>query len=402
MPDWAQDSALRETVGEPQLREEHDELLSRAYAEARRPYLETVAPIPAHAFQLLSWRYFVEINSGCNLRCSMCIRGDWQGYEHTHGFMGPGLYEQILDKIQQENNKADVCLYGNSEPFLHPRLPQCVAAVKQRGLTCLVSTNLMVVRNLRETLETQPDALIVSVSGFTQEVYGRAHRGGDIELVKTNMQALAKARAEIGSTVPVLVHYHLYRDNWGDEFERMRAFATDLGFTLTLSWARSISMEKTIQYLRLRERQTCGSVPPLQVSAAGLGPQHDWASLFPEVTPDFLNDVERLGITPDEASALYTHYPEPAVCPVGDLFTYIRHDGSVALCACLSDNRLSVAPDFLEVSQEQLSRRRRWHSLCRECLRYKMHMYFHIVDIPMWDRVMAEKFPNIPADRRKF
>ena len=395
-------AASASLMGKSLFRKEYDELLSSAYAEARRPYLETIAPIPADAFHKLSWRYNVEINSGCNLRCTMCIRGDSKGYEQTSGFMDQRFFERVLDKIKRENNKADVCLYGNSEPFLHPQLSLCVAAVKQRGLNCMISTNLNVIHNLKEVLEAKPDELMISVSGFSQEVYGRAHRGGDIELVKTNMRTLARMRADLGSTVPIQVHYHLYRDNWGDEFEQMKTFATGLGFSYIFSWARSISMEKTIQYLRLRELQTCGSVPPLQVSDAGFGPQRDWVSLFPEVTEDFSNNVKRLGIAPDEASALYQHYPEPIVCPVGDLFTSIRHDGSVGLCCCFSDNRLTVASNFLEVTQEELSRRRRWHPLCRECLRYKMHMYFHVLDMPMWDRIMAEKFPNIPPGRRRF
>ncbi|MFH1066669.1 MAG: radical SAM protein [bacterium] len=389
-------------VGYSQFRREYDELLSRAYAEARRPYLETIAPIPRHAFGLSSWRYFIEINAACNLRCTMCIQGDRKGYQHKNGVMDQRLFERILDKIKKENSSADICLYGNSEPFLHPRLPECVASIKKRGLTCQISSNLNVVKNFKETLEAKPDVFIISVSGFTQEVYGRAHRGGDIERVKQNMRTLAKTRDDLKSTSSILVHYHLYQDNWGEEFDRMKAFATDLGFNFIFSWARSISMEKTIQYLRLRERQRCGSVPPLKVSKAALGHSEDWTTLFPEVSEEFLKNIERLGITPEEASSFYKNYPEPSVCPVGDLLTFIRHDGSVALCCCFSDSRLTAAPNFLKASQEQIKRGRRWHPLCRECLRYKMNMYFHILDMPMWDRIMAEKFPNIPADRRKF
>jgi hypothetical protein len=220
--------------------------------------------------------------------------------------------------------------------------------------------------------------------------------------VKENMKLVAATRASLGSTVPVLVHYHLYQDNWGEEFDKMKAFATELGFTITVSWARSISMEKTIQYLRYKEKKTTGAVPPLKVSPAGYGGKEALISLFPEVTETFLKDIDRLGITPDEASNIYKKYPEPTVCPVGDMFTYIRYDGSVSLCSCVSDTRLTVASNFLEVTQDQLHRRRRFNPLCRECLRYKMHMYYHIVDIPMWDQKMAQKFPTIPTDRRKF
>ena len=388
------------------MRQEYEVLLQRAYDDARLPYRESPTEIPEEAFQKSSgnssWRYFVEINSACDLHCSMCMQGDLRGYEHKNGIMNQDLFERVVDKIKMENDTADICLYGNSEPFLHPRLPECVSYIRKSGLTCLVSTNFNRARKLQEVLEAEPSYLIISVSGFSQEIYGRAHRGGDIEKVKENLRRLSKLRTEMGSHVPVLVHYHLYRDNWGEEFDNMKAFAGKLGFPITPTWARSISMEKTIQYLRYREKKTTGRVPPLKVTSAAYGGQCDWASVFPEVTEEFLIDMERLGITPDEATEFYKQYPTPHVCPIGDLFTYIRYDGSVCLCSCFADRRLSVATDFLNVSQEEIRRRRRWQSICHECLRYKMHMYFHVLNIPMWDEIMAQRFPEIPPDRRKF
>lgn len=382
-----------------------DEDLARAYDEARRPYRETITPIPEEAFTQStgdsSWRYFVEINSACDLHCPMCIQGDTTGFSHKNGIISQELFERIIDKIQRENLRADVCLYGNSEPFLHPRLAQCIRTVRDRGLTCIVSTNFNHCKRLREVVEAAPSILIVSLSGFTQDVYARAHRGGNIETVKENLRRLSALRADLGSELPVLVHYHLYRDNWGEEYDRMKALAVELGFAITGTWARAISMEKAIQFLRRRERERTGHVP-----APRPGPEpgglSDWQAMIPDVTDEFVRDVQRLGISPEEATAFYARFPTPVVCPVGDLFTYIRYDGSVSLCSCFADRRLQVATDFLQVSQEQIRARRRGQSICHECLRYKMHMYFHILDEPMWDGIMATKFPDVPLDRRKF
>ena len=132
-----------------EMKKEYDELLARAYEEARRPYRETITPIPEEAFQQStgesSWRYFLEINSACNLQCSMCVQSDLTGFSHKNGLMSMELFEGIVDKIQKENSKADICLYGNSEPFIHPRLAQCISAVRKRGLSCLVSTNFNII-----------------------------------------------------------------------------------------------------------------------------------------------------------------------------------------------------------------------------------------------------------------
>ena len=108
--------------------------LEAAYREASRPFYEGGGAISEREIKMRSWRYFLEINSGCNLKCPTCTKGNTgTGYEHLTGFMDPDLMERCIDKIKSENPDAIVFLYGNSEPFMHPRLPECIAAVKSRG-----------------------------------------------------------------------------------------------------------------------------------------------------------------------------------------------------------------------------------------------------------------------------
>lgn len=152
--------------------------LSAKYEAAMQPFLQDGSAIKPEHLRMKSWRYFVEINSGCNLHCPMCTCGNREGYEHINGTMTDDLLKQVLDKIRNENNQAIVFLYGNSEPFLHKDLPGCIREVKSRGLRCEFSTNLNFVRNLDETMEAEPDFIIVSVSGWSQEVYSRGHAGG--------------------------------------------------------------------------------------------------------------------------------------------------------------------------------------------------------------------------------
>ena len=74
---------------------------------------------------------------------------------------------------------------------MHPEIPALVRAIKSRGLVCSLSSNLNVLREPEALLAEHPDYLRVSVSGFTQEIYARGHREGDIERVKHNMGRLA-------------------------------------------------------------------------------------------------------------------------------------------------------------------------------------------------------------------
>ena len=163
------------------------------------------------------------------LALSDVYKGSTEGYEHQTGIMAPDLMEKILDKIALENPKAMIMLYGNSEPFLHPRLVECIASVKRRGLNAQMSTNLNFVRRLDELLAARPDMIIISLSGFTQEVYVKGHAGGDIEKVKANMRLIAEANAKLiqsdggGPGVDIQINYHLYNDNQ-HEAELMREY----------------------------------------------------------------------------------------------------------------------------------------------------------------------------------
>ena len=337
--------------------------LEQQYAEAAQPFIDNGGPHNTDTFKVKSARYFVEINTQCNLHCSMCIVDNRVGHEHQKGLMDMELLPKILDKIQSENPKAIILMYGNSEPFLHPHLPECIAEVRKRGLGCEVSSNLNHVNRLEDFFAAKPSLLFISLSGFTQDVYVRAHQGGNIDKVKANMQLVAKAW-EGHHDVAVIVHYHKYRDNTHpEELWAMWHYAKELGFNFTTSWARVISMENSIQYLRGLDQNPAA---------------WEWADKFPPVTEKFSKNIDRLSINPDKAKRMYAEYPVANVCPIGDAFSFVRHDGQASLCACVADRRLLLG-NYLEMTQDQLSEARRNHSFCQECQHHRMNLYFHII-----------------------
>jgi MoaA/NifB/PqqE/SkfB family radical SAM enzyme len=350
------------------------------YEQAAIPYIESQGAIAAEHCRLKSWRYFLEINSACNLRCPSCTKGNMAGYDHETGHMATDLMERILDKIRNENQNAIVFLYGNSEPFLHPKLTECIQAVKARGLHAEMSTNLNYINRVPEVLAAKPDFIIISLSGFTQDVYVRGHAGGNIEKVKANMRTVAELNNQIPlpQRVKISVNYHIYKYN-EHEVPLMKEYATNLGIGFFTSYARAISMENAIQYLRDKEERETGVAVPFAVQAG----KPDWNVALPPISESYKKTMEQLRIPPDKAIGMYEKYPICKVCPVGDMFTFIRHDGKTSLCACVADRRITLG-DFLETSQEELSASRRGHAICKQCLRYRMNLYFHIVDREKW------------------
>jgi MoaA/NifB/PqqE/SkfB family radical SAM enzyme len=348
------------------------------YEESYKPYYESEGAITAGICRLKSWRYFLEINSGCNLKCPSCTKGNMAGYDHETGFMETELMERILDKIQAENPNAIVFVYGNSEPFLHPRLPECIAAIKRRGLHPEMSTNLNYIQRVTDTLNAHPDLIIISLSGFTQEVYVKGHAGGNIEKVKANMRVIAEANNARGpNKVNISVNYHIYNDN-GHELELMKEYATNLGLGFFYSFARAISMENALQFLRDKD--------PERTDYAVQPGRPDWNTALPPVSEAYKTTMSRLLISPTEAREMYKRYPVLGVCPVGSgsMFTFIRHDGKTSLCACVADRRITLG-DYLDTTSDELNEQRRGHAICQQCMKYKMNLYFHIVDRKKWN-----------------
>lgn len=346
------------------------------YAVSARPYLESECAVDWSKYlHMRSWRYVFEINSACNLKCALCHAGNRAGYQYHPGIMNADLMERCLDKIVNENNQATVCAYVNSEPFLHPRLAQCVAAIKRRGLKCEIASNFNIWGDVQGLLDQHPDLFTVSVSGWSQPVYERAHRGGNIEVVKENLYRLAQIVQATGYKGFVGISYHVYKDNMGDEMEQMRVFAKNLGFKFMRSYGRAITMENAVQACREMERRRTGVIRPYQIGKDDL----DLNLLLPPVSDDFLDSLERVHFHPAQAQPLYERWPVAPVCLIADLFTEIRHDGRVQLCAWTDDTRLTLG-NFLEMSQDDIREARIGHPLCQECLRYRLNLYFHIVD----------------------
>jgi MoaA/NifB/PqqE/SkfB family radical SAM enzyme len=348
--------------------------MQKAYDDAAIPFID--GAITADATRLKSWRFFLEINSLCSLHCPTCTKGNQEGYDHKTGIMDMELMERILDKIQSENPNAIVFCYGNSEPFLHPRLPECVAAIKRRGLNAQISTNCNLVRRVDELLAAKPDMIILSLSGFTQDIYVRGHAGGDIEKVKANMRTLAEANNKLEPKVNISVNYHVYNYN-EHELAPMKEYATNLGLGFFTSIARAISIENTIQYCRANDPEAA----PFEVQPG----RPDWNVALPPVGKVYSDTMATLRIPPTEAREMYKAIPLSEVCPVGagSLFTFIRHDGKTQMCACTADRRITVG-DYLDTTPDQMIEQRTGHSICKQCIRYRLNLYYMIARRDAW------------------
>ena len=291
----------------------------------------------------------IDIVGSCNLACPACGHGNAPGASRPMGAMKLELFERILDKVESEAapGRPRIQLFNWGEPLLHPQAPEFIRRVKARGLSCRLSSNLVRPRDLRGVVAARPDWLRVSVSGFTQPVYGQTHRGGDIEQVKANMRLLRSLMDELGVPMAVEVNYHVYRHNVGPEYMAMRAFAHELGFAFEPIWSVAGSADKVLAWL---EHGVPESDRP---------------------------HVARLVHRPEESrdiSNRYRHMLPRGECPLRDS-VLINSDGSVDLCCAVYDAP-PVAPSFLDARADDLQAAKRRASICGRCMEQGLHLTY--------------------------
>ena len=296
--------------------------------------------------QVKNYIFYVDVFSYCNLRCPSCPVGNKTGHtDHLpRGLMSPALLGEILDKALSECVVSVIGLYNWTEPLLHPEIAALIRTVKDRGIPCVVSSNLNALRNPEELLASGLDALRISLSGFTQPVYVIGHRGGNIEIVKANMHRLAAAKAATGAATSINVFYHRYRYN-ECEIKPMSALSHKLGF----------GFESTLAYV----------MPVEKIIAMAQGQQ----------SPEDRELLSNLVVPLDRALAVTSRTNKTSCSLLEDIIT-IDVAGNAMLCCGSSMERGNVIGSFLNLPLDEIQRRRRERTLCASCLQLGIPDYF--------------------------
>lgn len=304
----------------------------------------------------------VDIVGTCNLRCPSCPVGN-MGPVNESGLMSEELFRKIVTKAIDECGIRSVMLFNWTESLLHPRLPDFVRFVKARQLYCMLSSNLNVVHDIDALLRARPDHIRISLSGFTQDVYGRTHRRGDIERVKDNMRRLSAAwkRLKARST-RIVVYYHKYRHNL-HEIEPMRRLATELGFEFEDAWAYYMPLEKLMRLLD-----------------GGL----------PETERRFVEETFALPIVESVEAAKAMGPGHRCDLLEDQLVVNVR--GELALCCTVYD--MADGPNklghYLDMTPADISGRKRGHPTCADCGRHNLHLHYGYYNQPTLRKVYDE------------
>lgn len=168
----------------------------------------------------------VEPSSRCNLRCTYCPVGSELG---ATGHMDPALFRKFVDEV--ERHALLVVLWGWGEPFVCPSVYEMIGYARARGLRVVSSTNghlFAKAEHAQGVVRSGLDALIVSLSGTTQEAYQR-FRGGRLEAAIDGVRAIVAAKRASGSRTPHVQLSYIVTDYAEAQISGLQEFARGLG-----------------------------------------------------------------------------------------------------------------------------------------------------------------------------
>ncbi len=293
------------------------------------------------------FHFDIDIVGACNLSCPSCPTGNSAEVAVPRGQMSVDLLERILRKATSECDVRSVQLYNWTEPMLHAKLPEMIRIVRSHRVSCGLSANLNIMRNIEQVMEANPENLRITVSGFTQDTYAWTHRQGDIEAVKRNMVDVAKALKSTRATTRVTVGFLRYLGNHEDE-GRMKRYAESLGFEFEPLWAYFMPLEKVLAFAELG-------------SSSMLLSQDDQAL------------IARLALPLDRAiEAARTHAAAP--CKLRDSQMALTFQGDVMLCCTVYDPSRYKLANFLSTPLDELQAMKFRHALCGRCMSHGLHV----------------------------
>lgn len=312
-------------------------LAPEVYDPLRKRILTRASPKEANTYI-----YTLDIAGTCNLRCPSCPVGNSDSSGRPKGMMPLQLFKDILEKINFEKpcSAPQIWLYNWGEPLLHPKLPEMIGIINELGFSAHISTNLNIAKNLEEVVNAEPAEIKISLSGMTEDNYSFSHRRGNIKRVKSNMFMLRSYIDKLRKNIRVWVGQHHYKHNHLD-IQLAADLCRELGFEHYPTQAYLQPLEKVVETIKFGTNENDS---PITESLL----QH------PKDTSRYLKS---------NRSGLYD-------CELRFNQTVINHNGEVALCCNVYDQKNMLGLHFLEHSHNTIEQKKYNHPFCITCNKY--------------------------------
>lgn len=235
----------------------------------------------------------IDIVDACNLKCPSCPRGSGIS-ENTKARMSLADFDRLLSRVTSEVKVNAIEPFNWTEPFLHPQLDQFIGLMKKYKIGCVLSTNMSFRKpQLLENVLRHSPAILVSVSGFTQETQSIYHRASNINYIKANLEFISDFRKANNLKFKVEVHCLQFIDNQQDQLQ-WEKYCNDHDFIYFGKPANSFGLitEETVARLITKpeiEVLSDGTVQPKKYYLEK--PSYEFCRFHNRLTVDALGDV---------------------------------------------------------------------------------------------------------------
>jgi MoaA/NifB/PqqE/SkfB family radical SAM enzyme len=170
----------------------------------------------------------IDVTESCNLACVHCPHPAFKLSEHYAGRrLDPELNRKLVTEVRETG--GDHCRYlrytGNGEPLLHPQAFDMLgdAASRSGTIVCLTTNGMLLdERRVERLVDTGVDLVDISIDAFSDDVYARIRRKGDLAVTRAGVQRLLGRIRDRSAPTRVVVSYVEQPENRHetDEFER--------------------------------------------------------------------------------------------------------------------------------------------------------------------------------------
>jgi organic radical activating enzyme len=291
-------------------------------------------------------KYAIDIVGTCNLKCPSCARRekytDLRAAPAYKGLMNYDLFLRVLDKIEENspNQKNIIGLYVWGEPLMHNRIGDIVTEIGRRGWEAHISTNGNATKHLESAIKAKPKAFSISVSGFEKETYNATHYLGEVETVMSTIFLAWNLIKRHSPDTDFLIHYHLYKDNGGENLATLQRILAALKCDYMFSVGQVLALDDVLDVFDGR-----GNLADEKTNVLNkliFSPQ-DWQRMSLEVAHEHCDQIE------------------------GD-WVIINADASVSLCCATFGDEYKLFPSYLDTTDKQIFAARRASKVCARCM----------------------------------
>ncbi|MBC8316212.1 MAG: SPASM domain-containing protein [Bacteroidales bacterium] len=175
----------------------------------------------------------IEPTNKCNLKCPECPTGQ-HGLTRSSGSIDIERFKIYVD--QAGKKLLYLILYFQGEPYLNRLLFDMISYAKSKKIYVWSSTNghYLTEENIRKTIESGLDNLVISLDGTNQEAYENYRVGGDYETVVQGIRDFIRIRKEMGIRHPRLEIQFLVLKSNQHQIKEIKKLGNSLGVDRTV------------------------------------------------------------------------------------------------------------------------------------------------------------------------